>query len=85
MWAICDACSGFTRTMPSATIHESLHMRRLNHRGLAILLAVLSTASVARAQGPRYQMVHEGRHWSWFAREDQFRQHKADIAALMLK
>jgi hypothetical protein len=85
VWAIYSVCSGFARTMPSSTIHESLHMRRLNHRGLAILLAVLSIASAARAQGPRYQMVHEGRHWSWFAREDQFRQQKTDIAALMLK
>ena len=34
------------------------------------------------AQSPRYQKIHEGKHWTWFAREDQFRRHKADIAAL---
>lgn len=49
---------------------------------LAIVLAVISTASVARAQSQRYQLILEGRHWTWFAREDRFRQHKADIAAL---
>ncbi len=49
---------------------------------LTIMVAVLSTASVARAQGPAYQMIHEGKHWTWFARPDQFRRHKADIAAL---
>ena len=49
---------------------------------MGIVLAVLSTASVARAQDPRYQMIHEGKHWTWFAREDQFKEHKADIAAL---
>ena len=35
-----------------------------------------------QAQSPRYQMIHEGRHWTWFARQDQFRKHKADIEAL---
>jgi hypothetical protein len=49
---------------------------------LAIVLAMLSTVSVAQAQGPRYQMIHEGKHWTWFAPQDQFRRHKADIAAL---
>jgi hypothetical protein len=49
---------------------------------LAIVFVVLETASVAQAQSPRYQMIHEGRHWTWFAREDQFKKHKADIAAL---
>ena len=27
-------------------------------------------------------MIHEGKHWTWFAREDQFKKHSADIAAL---
>ncbi len=49
---------------------------------LAIALALLGTGSLVRAQNPRYQMVHEGKHWTWFARQDQFNRHKADIAAL---
>ncbi len=57
-------------------------MERPTIRRLAIVLAVASTASAAQAQGPRYQMIHEGKHWTWFARQDQFRRHKADIAAL---
>jgi hypothetical protein len=48
----------------------------------AIVLALLSSASVARGQASRYQMIHEGRHWTWFARRDQFNIHRADIAAL---
>jgi hypothetical protein len=27
-------------------------------------------------------MIHEGKHWTWFAREDQFKKHRADIAPL---
>jgi hypothetical protein len=27
-------------------------------------------------------MIHEGKHWTWYAREDQFKRHRADIAAL---
>jgi len=57
-------------------------MRRTAIWGLAIVLAALTTAEVAQAQNPRYQMIHEGKHWTWFARQDQFRRHKADIAAL---
>jgi hypothetical protein len=48
----------------------------------AIVLAVLSTASVGRAQSPRYQKIHEGKHWTWYAPQDRFRKHKAEIAAL---
>ncbi len=48
----------------------------------AIVLAVLAAPSAARAQEPRYQMIHDGRHWTWYARQDQFRMHRADIAAL---
>jgi hypothetical protein len=55
--------------------------RRSNWRA-AIVLAVLASPSAARAQSPRYQMIHEGRHWTWFARAGQFRTHRADIAAL---
>jgi hypothetical protein len=57
-------------------------MQRSTIRRLGIALAVLCTASVARAQAPRFQMIHEGKHWTWFARQDQFREHKADIEAL---
>jgi hypothetical protein len=63
-----------------------IHKRRPKFRPttwrFAILLAALSTASVARAQGPRYRMIHEGKHWTWYARQDQFRDHRADIEAL---
>ena len=57
-------------------------MQRPNIWRLAIMLTVLSTANVARAQTPAYQKIHEGKHWTWFARQDQFGRHKADIAAL---
>jgi hypothetical protein len=49
---------------------------------LTVAFAVLLTASAARAQTPRYRMIHEGRHWTWYARQDQFSNHKADITAL---
>jgi hypothetical protein len=49
---------------------------------LAITLVALSTASAAGAQGPRYEKIHEGKHWTWYARQDQFRRHRADIAAM---
>ena len=68
--------------LPNAVKCTNRLMRGLTMRQLSIVLAFLSTASVARAQEPRYQMIHEGRHWTWFARADQFKQHKADIAAL---
>ncbi len=48
----------------------------------AIALAVLSAANEARAQGPRYAKIHDGKHWTWFARQDQFRKQKADVEAL---
>jgi hypothetical protein len=48
----------------------------------AIALATLSAASVARAQGTTYQKFHQGRHWNWYARQDQFRTHRADIEAV---
>ena len=49
---------------------------------LAIALAVFWVGSAAQAQNPRFEKIHEGKHWTWFARQDQFRTHKADIAAL---
>ncbi len=48
----------------------------------AILLAAMSVATVAPAQDPPFQRIHEGKHWTWFARQDQFNDHKADIEAL---
>jgi hypothetical protein len=47
-----------------------------------IVLAMLWSPAVARAQRPRYQKIHDGKHWTWFARTDQFRSHRADIEAL---
>ena len=55
--------------------------RRTLWRCVALLVAG-SAPGVARAQGPRYQRIHDGKHWTWYAREDQFRAHRADIAAL---
>ena len=49
---------------------------------LAIFLAVLATTGAARAQQPRFEKIHEGKHWTWYARSDQFQQQKADIEAL---
>jgi hypothetical protein len=49
---------------------------------LAILLAATSAAAVAAAENPPFQKVHEGKHWTWYARQDQFKDHKADIQAL---
>jgi hypothetical protein len=59
------------RRIPGPTIYR-----------FAALLVALSTASAAQAQGPHYRMIHEGKHWTWYARQDQFRNHQADIAAL---
>jgi hypothetical protein len=47
-----------------------------------ILLAAMFVASVAAAKNPPFQKIHEGKHWTWYARQDQFNQHKADIKAL---
>jgi len=49
---------------------------------LTILFAVISTATVAVAQNPPFKKIHEGKHWTWYARQDQFNSHKADIRAL---
>ncbi len=57
-------------------------MQRLSICRLAIVVTVLATASPARAQHPRIEQIHQGKHWNWFARQDQFQAHKADIAAL---
>jgi hypothetical protein len=57
-------------------------MLRLSVPQRAIVLAALSTTSQALAQGTSYQKTHEGRHWNWYARQDQFSQHRADIEAV---
>jgi hypothetical protein len=49
---------------------------------LALALAVLSAGRDARAQKPRFEKIHDGKHWTWYARSDQFQQEKADIEAL---
>jgi hypothetical protein len=57
-------------------------MQRLTVTQFAIVLATLATANEARAQSTGYQKIHEGRYWNWYARQDQFRNHKADIEAV---
>jgi hypothetical protein len=49
---------------------------------LVLVLVLVAPASDSRAQNPRYEKIHEGRHWTWYAPHEQFRTHKADIAAL---
>ncbi len=49
---------------------------------LLILLAVMSVTTVAVAKNPPFQKIHEGKHWTWYARQDQFNSHKADIRAM---
>jgi hypothetical protein len=57
-------------------------MRRHTVAQFAIVLAVLSTANAARAQSMSYQKIHDGRHWAWYARRDQFDEHRADVEAM---
>jgi hypothetical protein len=49
---------------------------------LVIPLAVMSITTAAAAKPPPFRKIHEGKHWTWYAREDQFNEHKADISAL---
>jgi hypothetical protein len=49
---------------------------------LLILLVAMSAATVAAAKNPPFQKIHEGKHWTWYARQDQYNAHKADIAAV---
>ncbi|MBC7328303.1 hypothetical protein H5T87_09375 [bacterium] len=51
-------------------------MRRTVWFGILFLLAHFPVFSAEEA---RIVMVHEGKHWIWFAREDQFAQFKQDI------
>ncbi|HEY0868307.1 MAG TPA: hypothetical protein VGE01_13055 [Fimbriimonas sp.] len=55
----------------------------MNRSRLAASLAfVLLVFSGALAQDPKFIKIHDGAHWTWFAREDQFREHRADIEAM---
>ena len=57
-------------------------MRRHFIWPLAIVCTLLAAPGMAQARKPRFQKIHEGKHWTWYAREDQYRKQKADIAAL---
>jgi len=46
----------------------------------ACLLMVAATCSPAGAQ--TILRIHEGQHWVWYAQDDQYRDHRADIEAL---
>jgi hypothetical protein len=63
-------------------IRGDLPMRATIVVRLAIVLALVTTPSIARAQSPRYEKIHEGRRRPWYAPPDQYSRHKADIAAL---
>jgi hypothetical protein len=47
-----------------------------------ILFASMSAATAVAADKPAYRKIHEGKHWTWYAREDQFNNEKSDIEAL---
>ncbi len=49
---------------------------------LAIVVVVFSTPSTICAQSARYEKIHAGKHWIWYAPHEQVRRHKTDIAAL---
>lgn len=49
---------------------------------LLLAFVTLSAASTVRAQNPQFEKIHEGKHWTWFARGDQFQQQRKDIEAL---
>jgi len=61
---------------------------------LLSVLVVLAGAATARADDPnapaakaadtqpQVVQIHEGRHWIWYARDDQFRRYEADIKML---
>lgn len=44
--------------------------------------AGLFLAFASSLAAPPFVKIHEGRHWTWIAREDQYAAHKADIEAL---
>jgi hypothetical protein len=47
---------------------------------IVTVIVALLTASEAKPQTPPYQMIHEGKHWTWYARQDQFRRYRTQIA-----
>ncbi len=47
---------------------------------IVCLLCVL--CGPAGAQTAPFVKIHQGKHWIWFARQDQYQAHKADIEAL---
>lgn len=47
----------------------------------AVLATLVSIAGFAGAQNPKFVKIHEGAHWTWYARSDQFQAHEADIRA----
>jgi hypothetical protein len=53
-------------------------------RRLVVCLSLACAASLALAtpQEPKFIKIHEGRHWTWWAREDQYAKQKSDIEAM---
>jgi hypothetical protein len=52
-------------------------------RILTSLVCVGVSACILAAQGqPKFIKIHEGRHWTWVARSDQYENAKSDIEAL---
>ena len=45
-------------------------------------LLMLCATSVGQAQNLSFEKIHEGKHWTWYARHDQFQDHKVEIKAL---
>jgi hypothetical protein len=48
----------------------------------AIFCLLSAVCGMARAEDAPFVKVHEGKHWIWIARQDQYDAHKADIEAL---
>jgi len=48
----------------------------------AVFCLLCAFCALARAEDAPFVKVHEGKHWIWFARQDQYDAHKADIEAL---
>lgn len=49
---------------------------------IARLLTFLLLATLGMAEDASLQRIHEGKHWDWYARADQFRQYRTDIEAI---
>jgi hypothetical protein len=48
-------------------------------RAFALTLMIAGFQALAAAQTPQIVQIHEGKHWIWYARSDQFEGHRADI------